>query len=288
VNLPIGLGLLALTGIGPVIAWRKASRRNLIRNFAFPTLMGAGVLVGFLIAGVTEVMPLLTFGIATFVMTIIAVEFWKGTRARARIEGEGLGLAFVHLVSRNRRRWGGYIVHAGVVLIFTAFAGQSFDREVRETLNIGESVSIASPFGHTYALTYEGISSSRPPNMWQWVALLSVERDGEPVGRITTEKRQYITTQQLVTEVGIRSTPVEDLYVILESVEDIQGMVRNEAGSQRATIKVLVNPLVGWIWYGGILLTVGTLIALWPGQEAFGRRRVAAEEEVAEVATVES
>ena len=288
VNLPIGLVLLALTGIGPVIAWRKASRRNLIRNFAFPIFMGAGVIVGFLIAGVREVMPLLTFGISTFVMTIIVVEFWKGTRARARIEGEGIGLAFIHLVSRNRRRWGGYIVHAGVVLIFTAFAGQSFDREVRETLDVGETVTISSPLGHTYALTYEGISSSFPPNMRQWVALLKVKKDGEPVGTITTEKRQYITTQQLVTEVGIRSTPLEDLYVILESVEDLQGMVRNEAGSQRATLKVLVNPLVGWIWYGTILLTVGTLIALWPGQEAFGGRRSVSGDEVVEAATAES
>ena len=127
--------------------------------------------------------------------------------------------------------------------------------------------------------------------MWQWVALFSGEKDGEPAGRITAEKRQYITTQQLVSEVGIRSAPLEDLYVILESVEDLQGMVRNEAGSQRATVKVLVNPLVGWIWYGTIVLTVGTLIALWPGQEAFGRRRAAGEDsgdEVVEAATVES
>ena len=288
VNIPIGLALLALTGIGPVIAWRKASRRNLIRNFAFPIFMGAGVIVGFLIAGVREVTPLLTFGISTFVMTMIVVEFWKGTRARSRIEGEGIGLAFIHLVSRNRRRWGGYIVHAGIVLIFTAFAGQAFDREVRETLDVGETITISSPLGHTYVLTYEGISSSWPPNMRQWVALLSVEKDGEPVGRITTEKRQYITTQQLVTEVGIRSTPLEDLYVILESVEDLQGMARNEAGSQRATLKVMVNPLVGWIWYGTILLTVGTLIALWPGQEAFGGRRSVSGDEVVEAATAES
>jgi len=288
VNIPIGLALLALTGIGPVIAWRKASRRNLIRNFVFPILMGAGVIVGFLIAGVREVMPLLTFGISTFVMTIIVVEFWKGTKARVRIEGEGIGLAFIHLVSRNRRRWGGYIVHAGVVLIFTAFAGQSFDREVRETIDVGETVTISSPLGHTYALTYEGISSSFPPNMRQWVALFSVEKDGEPVGRITTEKRQYITTQQLVTEVGIRSTLLEDLYVILESVADLQGMARNEAGSQRATIKVLVNPLVGWIWYGCIVLTVGTLIALWPGQETFGGRRSVSGDEAVEAVTAES
>jgi cytochrome c-type biogenesis protein CcmF len=276
VNIPIGLILLALTGIGPVIAWRRATRRNLKRNFAVPVILGLVVVGIFLALGARNGLALTTFGLSTFVLTIIATEFWKGTRARARIEGEGFGAAFIHLIGRNRRRWGGYIVHVGVVLVFTAFAASAFDVEVRKVLNPGETVTVASPFGHTYTLTYEGISSSVEENFDRWVALLSVQKGDESVGAMTTERRFYRTNRQMVTEVGIRSTPAEDLYVILADVEDLQGMMGNDPDAQRIVVQVMVNPLVGWIWYGGVILTVGSLIALWPAAEA--KRRSAALE----------
>ena len=267
VNLPIGIALLALMGIGPVIAWRKASRRNLTQNFVWPVVVGLVVVAWLYLLGARQTMALVTFGVAAFVMTIITVEFVKGTRARASIEGEGVPRAFVHLVLRNRRRWGGYIVHAGIVMIFTAFAGAAFDREVTQTLDPGESVTLASPLGHEYTLTYQGLSSPRGQNMLrQAVALLTVERNGVPVGSLTTEKRLYVTWESPVTEVGIRSTFLEDLYVILERVEDLGGAFENDAASQRATFEVQVNILVGWIWYGGLILTLGSLIAMWPSK----------------------
>jgi cytochrome c-type biogenesis protein CcmF len=275
VNIPIGLVLLALTGIGPDIAWRRATRRNLKRNFAIPVAVGglvAAVLWGL---GARNGYALITFGISSFVLTIIGVEFWKGTRARARIEGEGFFSAILHLIGRNRRRWGGYIVHVGVVLIFTAFAGRAFEVEVRKTMNPGETVSVASPFGHTYSLTYEGISSSREANFDRWAALLSIQKDGTAVGAMTTERRFYRVNQQMVTEVGIRSTMVEDLYVILADVEDFEGIVANDPDAQRIVAQVMVNPLVGWIWYGGVILTIGSLIALWPAADV--RRRAGPE-----------
>lgn len=268
VNLPIGLVLLALTGIGPVIAWRRATRRNLKRNFALPVAVLLGVTAGLVVAGMRHPMALATFAISTFVLTVIVVEFWKGTKARARIEGEGYARALVHLVARNRRRWGGYMVHVGVVVVFAAFAGSAFDVEVSQTMEPGETVTIASPFGHTYNLTYQGLSSSRNPNMWSWVALFSVARDGKSLGATTSERRLYLVNEQQATEVGIRSTPLEDLYVILSGVENMQGVVANDPGSQRAQFRVLVNPLVGWIWYGGLVITIGSLVALWPGRLA--------------------
>jgi len=268
VNVPIGLVLLALMGIGPVIAWRRASARNLRKNFLVPVGMGlatAALLYGM---GMREGMALLTFGLAGFVLTTVVVEFWKGTRARARIEGEGAARAFVHLVARNRRRWGGYIVHVGVVLIFTAFAGSLFDVEVQQTMLPGESITVASAWGHSYELTYQGLSLSQQPNMTQVVALMSVARDGRPLGTLTAEKRQYITWESLINEVGIRSTPREDLYIILAAVEDLPGLARNEPGAQRATFEIQVNPLVGWIWYGGLIITLGALIGMWPSRGA--------------------
>ncbi len=266
VNIPIGLVLLALVGIGPVIAWRRASKRNLRKNFALPVAVGAGVVVGFLILGVREWMALVTFGISTFVMTIIVREFWKGTRARARIQGEGYMRALWSLVTQNRRRWGGYVVHAAVVIIFTAFAGSSFDQTVRQTVVPGDEITIASPLGHTYELRYESLSTTQQVGNteWQAVALLSVSRDGEPLGTYTTEKRLYRRINQISTEVGIRSNAMEDLYMILADVPNIEGAVGNQAGAQRATFEVQVNPLVSWIWYGGLILTLGTLVALWP------------------------
>ncbi len=276
VNIPIGLILLALTGIGPVIAWRRATPRNLKRNFAIPPAMGAVVVGVFLALGARNGYALTTFGLSAFVLTVIATEFWKGTKARARIEGEGFGPALVHLVGRNRRRWGGYIVHVGTVLIFTAFAGRAFEVEVRKVMNPGETVTVASPFGHTYTLAYEGISSSVEENFDRWVALLSVQRNDQAVGSLTTERRFYRVNRQMVTEVGIRSTALEDLYVILADVEDFEGMVGNDPDAQRIVVQVMVNPLVGWIWYGGVILTIGSLIALWPSAEA--RRRSAALE----------
>ncbi len=264
VNIPIGLALLALMGIGPVIAWRKASPRNLRRNFFLPTLVGLAAGGILLALGTRHVYALLTFTLAAFVLWIIATEFWKGTRARARIESENHLTAFIHLVRRNRRRWGGYIVHVGVVVMFVGFAGAAFDTEVRQALDPGESISVRSAFGHTYNLRYEGLSSQADGHMRQWIALLSVDRDGRPLGTMSTERRFYFAQGQPVTEVGIRSTALEDLYIILASLDEQVGM-GNDPDFQRATFQVMVNPLVPWIWYGGLILAFGTLIGLWPG-----------------------
>ena len=166
VNVPIGLMLLALTGIGPVIAWRRASKRNLVRNFTKPVLVGLAVVAALMAIGTRDGWALATFGIGAFVLTVIVVEFWKGTRARARIEGEGGLRAFVHLIARNRRRWGGYIVHAAIVFIFAAFAASSFDTEVRESLLPGDQLTVESAFGHSYTSDVRGsLDFARPERL---------------------------------------------------------------------------------------------------------------------------
>jgi cytochrome c-type biogenesis protein CcmF len=268
INIPIGLTLLGLMGIGPVIAWRRASKRNLRKNFLVPLLVGGSVFGGFALRGSREWMALLTFGLSAFVMSIIIAEFWKGTRARARIGNEGHLAALYHLVARNRRRWGGYVVHIGVVMIFTAFAGEAFDSEIVQTVSPGDEIVISSPFGHEYTLEYTGVSTQlRSGNLeWQAIAFMTVTKDGRPVGTLSSEKRKYFTFPPPMTEVGILSSPLEDLYVIFEDAEDLGGALGNNAGSQRVTLEVQVNPLVGWIWYGGLMLTIGSLIAIWPSK----------------------
>jgi cytochrome c-type biogenesis protein CcmF len=278
VNFPIGLTLLALTGIGPVIAWRRASKRNLRRNFTMPVAVALAVSAILWILGARHALALTTWGLSTFVLVIIGVEFWKGTRARAHIEGEGRLRAFYHLVTRNRRRWGGYIVHAGTVMIFMGFAGSAYNVDVRNHMVPGDVVEVTSPFGHTYTLTYEGLSPSVGRGQrnleWQAIALLSVSRGDRALGTLTTEKRQYVNNDQLMTEVGIRSTAYEDLYLILAAVDDLTGALNADSDAQGIDLQVLVKPLIALIWWGGLVLIIGSLIGLWPSAE---RRRVEVE-----------
>ncbi|MGI9627263.1 MAG: heme lyase CcmF/NrfE family subunit [Longimicrobiales bacterium] len=267
VNIPIGLILLALMGIGPVIAWRRASAKNLRKNFALPVSIGLGVLAGFLVAGVRHWQAVTTFALASFVMTIIVVEFWKGTKARARIEGEGTIKAFQNLIQRNRRRWGGYIVHAGVVVFFVGLAGAAFNVDERAALDPGDDMTITSPFGHTYRIVYEGLSHSRPTfgesssaNEWRWTALMSVYNEaGDRIAMVRPERRWYPVMEQAASEVGIRETVLEDLYLILAEVD------LNSTTSEHAVVDAKVKPLVNWIWFGGLVIAIGTLVGLWPG-----------------------
>jgi len=270
VNIPIGLALLALMGIGPVIAWRKATPRNLRRNFTLP--VAAALVVGALLwaAGMRHGYALATFALGAFTLTTITVEFFKGTRARAAIEGEGAGVAFFHLIGRNRRRYGGYIVHAGLVLIFLGFAGAAFDVEEQVSLRPGEAVVVASPYGHSYRLTYQDMSWYTATNMTKVISSVRVERNGRQIGMMTAEKRAYRQREEVTSHVGIRRAWNEDLYLILAGVDDIEGVVRGTNERPIATFRILVNPLVTWIWIGGGIMALGTLIAVWPGGGAPG------------------
>lgn len=268
VNVPLGLILLFLMGVGPVIAWRKATPRNLKRNFALPLGMGLAVGIAFFAAGVRHPYVLLTFALATFTMTTIVVEFWKGTRARAKIEGEGAPLALLHLVEKNRRRYGGYVVHAGFVICFCGFSGKAFNAEKTVALRPGESVSIASPFGSVYQLTYQAMSWYPATNMTKLVATIDVKRDGRPAGMLAPEKRAYKQREEVTSEVGIRRAWNEDLYLIMAGVADPDRFMSGQDPRPVATFKVLVNPLVPWIWLGGFIMAMGTLVALWPAPEA--------------------
>ena len=264
VNIPIGLILLALMGIGPVIAWRRASPRNLRRNFVLPLAAGVVVLAALLLAGVRHNMALATFGVSAFVMAIVVREFWKGTKARARIAGEGVFSAFRGLVRRNRRRWGGYVVHAGVVVVFTGLAGAAFDVAVEQELAPGEAISVRSAFGNEYRLVYESLSHSRPraaedvaENDWRWTALMTIYRNGERVGVARPERRIYPVMEQQSTEVGIASSVFEDLYVIPKDVD-------LDSGAERVVFEVKALPLVPWIWCGGLVVAIGAVVGLWP------------------------
>ncbi len=262
VNIPIGLALLALTGIGPLIAWRKASPRNLRRQFAVPATTGlvtAALLValrfGDFYAGVA-----ITLG--AFVMATVTQEFARGIGARHRLHNENYLVAFGRLVGRNRRRYGGYIVHVGIVVYFIAFAGMAFKTEIEASLKPGESTRLKSPFGHIYTFTHLGVSQYRDLNRVVSAATVQVTSDrGGEIGVIKSEKRQHVDSFgrpsfEPSTEAGIHSGLREDIYVVYAgSVE----------GTEESVYRFTLNPLVWWVWFGGFVLVGGGIIVMWPG-----------------------
>jgi cytochrome c-type biogenesis protein CcmF len=261
VNIPLGLALLAMTGVGPLIAWRRASLANLRRQFAVPATSGVFVLLILLVAGMRDVGALMAFSIGGFVLGTVVQEFARGTRARHRQYGEAIPVALVQLLSRNRRRYGGYIVHVAIVMLFVAFAGMAFKTETQATLRPGETATLRGPDGHVYSFTHLGISQYNALNRQVTAALVEAQRDGKPIGRLRTEKRQHVDalgrpTFEPSTEVGIMSGLRVDLYVVLA------GLVN---GTEQAVFRFTINPLVWWVWFGGFVLVIGGLIVLWPG-----------------------
>src|SRR5205809_5515010 len=177
VNIPLGLALLGLTGIGPLIAWRRASLPNLQRQFAVPVTVGVFTVLVLLVAGMRDGYALVAIGLGGFVGAAIAQEFARGTSARHRQYGEPDVLAFGRLTARNRRRAGGHVVHTGIVMLFVAFSGMAFKTETEATLRPGESVSLRSPYGSTYTFTHLGISQYDALN--RLVTAAAVERSEE-------------------------------------------------------------------------------------------------------------
>ena len=268
VNIPLGLALLLLTGIGPLIAWRRASVPNLRRQFAVPATAGGFMALVLLVAGMRDFYAVVAMGLGAFVAATIVQEFARGTGARRRQYGEAYPLAFARLIARNRRRYGGYIVHAGIVILFVAFAGMAFKTETEATLRPGESASLRSPYGYTYTFTSLGLSQYDALNRQVTAAAVEVRRDGVKIGLLNPEKRQHVDafgrpTFQPSTEPGIMSLLREDLYVVMGGVVN---------GTEQAVFRFTINPLVWWVWYGGMIIALGGLIVMWPGGSPAAKR----------------
>ena len=269
VNIPIGLALLALTGIGPLIAWRRASPGHLKRQFAAPVTTGLIVAALLLAIGMRDFYALMALSLSAFVVGTIMQEFIRGVGARNRLHGESYPFAFARLVGRNRRRYGGYIVHLGIVLYFVAFAGQAFKTDIEASLKPGESVDLRSPWGYTYTFTHLGVSQYEELNRFTTAASVEVARDGERVGIMKSEKRQHVdsfgrATFEPSTEAGIRSDLREDIYMVYA------GSVQ---GTEEAVYRFTLNPLVWWLWFGGAVLVAGGVVTLWPGATTGAERR---------------
>jgi cytochrome c-type biogenesis protein CcmF len=268
VNVPLGLFLLLLTGIGPLIAWRRTSVENLRRQFTWPLIFGVSVAAILLALGMRIPYAVMSYSIGAFVAGTIIQEFQKGTAARMKMYSEQLFTAFTRLIARNRRRYGGYVVHAGIVVLFAAFAGMAFKKDEIVDLNPGQKHSMTDPFGREWTFTNLGVSMYDAPNFAVTEVALATTMNGKDKGVLRSGKRQYFDAArnplpQQSTEVGISYTARQDVYVVLSGV--------TQAG-QVASIHINFNPLVMWVWLGGALMLVGGMIVMWPKAAASSRQ----------------
>ena len=248
-----GIPLLLLMGIGPLVAWRRASIGSLKRMLAWPALVAVvagGVLLLF---GAGDSLPgLVTYTFSAFVLASIAIEFGKGTQARRALTGGSWWSAFSGLVARNRRRYGGYVVHAAIVLLAIGVAGSSLYQTTREAkLSPGQSLEAAG-----YTLTYRELTREPRSNHTAVRAHVDVYRGGELVSRLEPGKNRYAAEDQVSSEMAIYTSwlRAEDVDVIADQVN----------ADQSVYFKVLVKPLVNLIWLAGFVFVGGALIALWP------------------------
>jgi len=251
VNAPLALALIFLMGVGPLIAWRRASASNLVRAFASPAIIGVIVGIAAFTLGMRQWYALSAFSLAAFVIATVVSEFRRGVAARGHMVDERPARALVNLVAKNNRRYGGYVIHVGVVLAFVGIVGSSFFKaEVKQSVKPGESFSIGP-----YTLTYIGVDGSETAHLETERARVEVSRDGRQIATLAPARLFYKAAQQPATEVAIRSTPSSDLYVVLAGVDNLTGLV---------TFQVFLTPLVFWIWAGGVVMALGTVMAMWP------------------------
>ena len=256
-----GLPLLVLMGIGPLIAWRRASLRGLGKTFAWPAAfaLACGVILVALGAG-SSIPGLVGYTFCAFALASIVLEFVRGTRARHALGSSSWLGAFSSLVGRNRRRYGGYVVHVSIVLLAIGIVGSSAYDTIRDAqLRPGQSMSVAG-----YDLRYRGVEESRGANAQEIRAVVDVSRDGEQLGTLRPGKNRYFAEQQVSNEAAIRSDPLngEDLFLIADQID-----------GETVFLRVLVKPLVNLLWIAGFVFLAGAAIALWP--DAREQRRLA-------------
>jgi cytochrome c-type biogenesis protein CcmF len=248
---PLAILLLFLTGIGPLIAWRRATWVNFRKSFIWPGATALAAAAVLLAGGLRDFYPLAFLSLCVFVTATIVEEYGRGIRARMR-RGESPPRAFVELLRRNQRRYGGYIVHLAVVVMFVGFAGSAFDLEETKLLAPGDRWQL-----NGYTLEYRQARSISHPHYASAQLRIALYHDGDPVGILLPEKRMYFQQEQPTTIPAISSTLREDLYVIVAGLEP----------DRTAALKVYINPLVNWIWIGGFVFVIGNALLLWPMPE---------------------
>ncbi|MGO8758408.1 MAG: heme lyase CcmF/NrfE family subunit [Terracidiphilus sp.] len=282
VAVPIGLFLLFLTGVGPLLPWRATSLKAIRRNFVLPVIALWATVIVCLVAGAWpwkdgafdqgSFYAIVAFALSAAVLTAILAEFGRGAAVIAKQTGRNLFAATWLLVRRNTRRYGGYIVHIGVVIVVVGLAGAAFNRNVESELGLHGKMSVGP-----YTLECMGFTQDSNENYNSEYAVLDVSKSGNKQFQMTPEKRFYLASGQPQTMVAIHSTPEWDLYVVYEGTNPDTG---------QPIIKAFLNPLVGWIWFGLVVMVIGTFVALVPSLKPTGVSGRAPAAEAAPAETV--
>jgi cytochrome c-type biogenesis protein CcmF len=254
VNIPLGFLLLFLTGVGPLLAWRKTSKDSLKRNFGRPLVFSviAGAIAFAL--GLREFYSVICLTLCLFVATTILIEFYRGAKVVRSRSGASFAASAVDLTMRNTRRYGGYIVHMGMVLIFVGLAGAAFNKDVQKEMQIGSTLQIGP-----YNLLLQSFESKPEKNYTAERMVVEVMRDNKPLMLLYPERRFFQTNEQSGTMVAIYSTLRHDLYVVYAG---------QSPDNQTPVIHAYLNPLVKWIWFGGVIVVLGTIVTLLPNRRS--------------------
>src|SRR5215831_566104 len=256
VNVPIGLFLVLLTGVGPLLAWRQTSLDSLKRNFLMPTVLAVVAAIALIVGGMrpwqdsSYFYSLMAIALSLFVAGTVAGEFWRGGRVIAHQQHVSVFKGMVQITRRNTRRYGGYLVHMGAVLVIIGFAGLPFNQDKEQELGFGDKMQISH-----YTLVCQSYTQDDKPNYESEWAVLDVYKGGKKIDTMYPERRFYKASEQTATIVANRSRLNEDLYLVYTGRNPDTG---------KPIIKAHVNPLVAWIWIGVHLVLVGTIIAMMP------------------------
>ncbi|MCU1319369.1 MAG: cytochrome c assembly protein, partial [Edaphobacter sp.] len=254
------LFLLFLTGIGPLLAWRSTSLRSIRRNFVLPGIAMGVTFVALMLSGVhpwsagddmqAEIFSLVTFSLAAGVITAIGAEFLRGAGVVRTQTGKNLFGSTILLIRRNTRRYGGYLVHFGIVVMFIGIAGGAFNQSREQEMGFGDTVKLGP-----YRLVCQSFTQDSNPNYDTEYALLDVFKGDKKLTQLAPERRFYHASQTTSTMVALHSTLATDLYVIYEG---------KNPDTDKPIIKVFLNPLMNWIWIGVLIVVLGTFVALVP------------------------
>ena len=254
VNIPIGLLLLALTGLGPLLAWRKTSTDSLKRNFLWPLILSLVFGAVVFALGLHEFYSLVCIILCVFVAATIVMEFYRGARVVRARSGLSWASSMVDLTLRNTRRYGGYIVHMGMVLIFVGLVGAAFNHDVQKEMKLGSTLQIGR-----YNLLLQNFESRPEKNYTAQRMIIEVSENGKPKMMLYPERRFFPTNEESGTMVAIYSTLRDDLYVVYAG---------QSPDSQVPVIHAYLNPLVKWVWLGGAIVVMGTFVALLPNRRS--------------------
>lgn len=259
---PLFAGLLFLMGIAPLSAWGKTTLKTLGRSSWKSATISLVIVLGFVIfLKMYNPYAIIGFSVVIFSALITLHEFWRASSARSRSQKENLLLAFWRIFGKNRRRYGGYLIHLSVIMMAVGIIGlEMFQTETQGTIRQGESLSIVD-----YKVTYTDLAifdTNDNRNLAR--AVVSIEKNGEFLGELYPRRDYFYESQQPMTIPGVRSTIEDDLYVLLVDWQPIT--------VEGATFKVYHNPLVNWLWWGTYLMIIGSLVAMWPQKDKSNQR----------------